>query len=433
LINAYDVEIEPGEQRTIVADDIPAETQILEAQLGAQDGESGDDLALDDRAWAVHRQQQPVEVLLVSEGNLFLETALALFPHLQVSVIKPEDFGPSSSVPQDTTADDPGGPADPGEPDAQSASGLTGIDRLTILDGIAPITATLPPGNLLFIAPLRSSAYFSVTGKIDHPMPRPVDINDPLLAHVSLTEVGILEAVRIPLPGWARPVIAGDNPTVSPLEKEPGEAVAAGSTPLLFAGETDGRRIAVLCFALHRSDLPLQVAFPLLIANLTGWLAPGAGSNVPAQVAPGDPLALPMPPEVETVRVTRPDGSVVRLEVENGQAIFADTAQLGVYRAQWDQGEIGPSQADFAVNLFSPQESRIQPASSLPITSISPQGQATEKTSTAGSGQDNHRARREWWRPLAFVALGLLVAEWLVYQRATVARLMSRITAKRQA
>jgi hypothetical protein len=57
---------------------------------------------------------------------------------------------------------------------------------------------------------------------------------------------------------------------------------------LIFRGEVEGRRIAVLAFDLRHSDLPLQVAFPLLWANLIDWLAPGAGSAVPAQALPGE-------------------------------------------------------------------------------------------------------------------------------------------------
>ncbi len=197
--------------------------------------------------------------------------------------------------------------------------------------------------------------------------------------------------MRIPLPPWARAVIVGD------------------STPLLFAGEVDGRRVAVLAFDLHRSDLPLQVAFPLLLANLTGWLAPGSGSDLPAQVAPGAAVALTLPPEVESAKVTRPDGSTARLVPEGGRIVFADTAQLGVYEVAW--GETG--QAGFAVNLFSPQESDVRPAEALPVVGA---GVVGEEVRPQG-------ARREWWRPLAWIALALLMSEWLVYHRASLARL----------
>jgi hypothetical protein len=111
------------------------------------------------------------------------------------------------------------------------------------------------------------------------------------------------------------------------------------------------------------------------------------------------------------MRVIRPDGSQARLQTEDGRAILADTRQLGVYEIQW--GEEGA--AYLAVSLFLPQESDIRPAGNLLLagTGASP---GTEAASA-------RTARHEWWRPLAFGALGLLVVEWLIYHRATVARL----------
>jgi Ca-activated chloride channel family protein len=372
LVNAYDLEIPPGSQRAVVADDLPGETGVLEAQLTGQDT-----LSLDDRAWAVHRSAEPAAVTLVSEGNLFLETALALLPGLQVTVVRPEDWeagrleGDETNLPTFRSSD------------------------LTILDAYVPLTVTLPTGNLFFIAPPRSTGYFSVTGTVDQPLPRPVDTADPLLAHVELADVGIMEAVRMPLPTWARLIVTGDLPD--------------GASPLLFAGEIDGRRVAVFAFDLHKSDLPLQVAFPLLLANLTGWLAPGSGSDLPTQVSPGAAAALSLPPEVESARVTRPDGSTARLVPEGGRAVFADTVQLGVYNIEWGEAEA----ASFAVNLFSPPESNVHPAETLPLVGAG----------EAEGGERPQQARREWWRPLAWVALVVLMVEWLVYQRAVLARI----------
>lgn len=394
LVNAYDLEISPGGQRAVVAEDLPADTGLVEGQLTGQDA-----LPLDDRAWAIHRSAEPAAVTLVTDGNLFLETALALLPGLQVTTIKPADY--EQSQPSDLPA-------------SQSSN-------LTILDAYVPLTATLPAGNLLFIAPPRSTEYFTVTGMVDQPLPRPVpalsgvegDTAALLLAHVNLAETSVLQAVRMPLPPWARSVVVGDSST------DPGQALLKETTPLLFAGEVNGRRVAVLAFDLHRSDLPLQVAFPLLMANLIGWLAPGSGSDLPMQVFPGAAVALSLPPEVESAKVTRPDGSTARLVPQGGRAVFADTAQLGVYEVTW--GEIG--RASFAVNLFSPQESDVRPAGALPMVG----------GREAGEGERPQRARREWWRPLAFAALAVLLIEWLAYQRSAVARVIGWLRRKKPA
>ena len=84
LVNVYDLEIGPRDQAAIVAGDLPLDARIVEAQLDGQDV-----LALDDRAWAVYRRAEPAAVTLVSEGNLFLETGLALHPGLQVTTVRP--------------------------------------------------------------------------------------------------------------------------------------------------------------------------------------------------------------------------------------------------------------------------------------------------------------------------------------------------------
>ena len=87
LFNAYHIEILPGEQRAVVADDLPAHARVVEARLDGQDV-----LPLDDRAWAVCQGAELASVTLVTSGNLFLETVLALFPSLEVTTVRPADF-----------------------------------------------------------------------------------------------------------------------------------------------------------------------------------------------------------------------------------------------------------------------------------------------------------------------------------------------------
>lgn len=406
LFNAYDLELPPGGQRAVLVEDLPPETAAVEARLVGQSclqpppGQScaADALPLDDRAWAVQRSLHPAAVTLVTEGNRFLETGLALLPNLEVTTLTPQDYASS--------------------PAGEAAS-------LTIFDAWSPGSESLPASSLLFIAPPASTPLFSVAGALANPIPRPVDPADPLLAHVSLSGVNVLDAARIPLPGWARPVIAGDAPA--------GEASGEASAPLLFVGETGGQRTAVLAFDLRRSDLPLQVAFPLLLTNLTGWLlpeggclapAPGAEAEesdgpaapcqpagaLPSQAAPGEVLRFSLPLGAVGAALTRPDGSTVRLEAQGGQLVLESLEQLGLYRLEWGAG----NGADFAVNLFLPQESQIRPEDSLPVAGVE-----------RGAGQLPQRARQEWWRWLAFFALILLAAEWLVYNRAALARLFA--------
>jgi Ca-activated chloride channel homolog len=379
LFNVFELDLPAGSQRAIVAEDIPAGTRLVSAVLAGSDA-----LPLDDQAWAVAIKREPVPLMLVTEGNRFLETGLKLLPGFEVTTISPEEF-------EAQFAESPSGTGAAGAASSQ-------VDQITIFDAYIPVNATYPHGSLFFIAPPRSSEFFTVTGLVEQPVPRASMLDEPLVTNLNLSQVNILDAVRLLQPDWSRLVIEGE--------------VDGATYPLLMVGSMEGRRIAALTFDIRRSDLPLQVAFPILLANLGDWLSPGRSGELPDQVPPGGAVPLSLPPEVISATVFRPDQSRVNIPVEAGRGVFADTTQLGVYRVTWgSEGE-----ASFAVNLFSPQESDIQPAPNLPIL----------ESLQEGEGERLMQARREWWRPFTFIALAFLVVEWLVYQRATLVRLFGR-------
>lgn len=375
LVNAYDLDLQAGGQQAVLVEGLPAQSERIEARL--LELETGQDmLPTDDTAVLPTRSGDPLNVSLVSGGSRFLETALSLLPDADVTVYTPDEV---------------------------EAGALPDAD-ITILDSYIPLTATLPTGSLLFIGPPRSTTFFSVTGVVEAPNLRAVSPDDPILEHISLAEVGVLDSAIIPLPDWARPVIMGD--------------VSGGSAPLLFAGQAQGRRVAVLSFDLRRSDLPLQVAFPLLLANLMDYLAPGGAGRLPDQVLPGEAVSFNLPAGVESVRIETP-GGLREVTPQGGRVVFTETDTLGMYRLSWREPPTEPDgnsierNAAFAVNAFLPEESRIAARESLPGVS----------SAGAGAAGDEGRGRREWWRPLALAALLLLTAEWLVYQRAAIARL----------
>jgi Ca-activated chloride channel homolog len=393
LVNAYDLEaIPPAGMRGIIVEGLPEGTRQVRAALD----KDGDILALDDHAVAVLPDRQPVPVTLYTPGNLFIQTALSLLPNVDLTV---------QAVGTPTSSEEPGEDSTPAPP-TPPAGGTPG--QIVIYDSYVP--DVLPDrSSLLFIAPSRSTRYFTTTGMVNEPAPRAIDVADPLMRHIAIGDVSILDAVRIPLPEWATPVIAGD------LDGE--------NVPLLFRGEVDGRRVVVLAFDTRRSDLPLQIAFPLLWANLIDWLAPGAGSPVPEQVLPGETLIISAPEGSQAASVLLPESSrPVRLQASGGQFVFKDTDELGVYTLRFETAQPNEllREAAFAVNLFSPLESDLKPANELPGLAFA--------GGRAGAGAQ--LATREWWRPLAMLALGLLVGEWMVYHRGALARMLDWLRAR---
>jgi hypothetical protein len=366
LFNAYNLTLPVGRDQAVIVE-VPPQARVAEARL--VDVSQTDALPSDDHAWAVSSLGEGTTVRVIGPGNRFLETALALLPGVTTRTVPA-----TTSTFTETAAQVP----------------------VTILDGVIP--QNLPPGNLFFIAPPRSTEFFSVTGQVDFPAVRPAPGEEPLLRNISLSEVSVLKATRLAPGTWARVAVDGDG------------------GPLLLAGERDGRRVVVLAFDLHNTDLPLQVAFPLLISNIVGYLAPGSGADT-AQLAPGQSLAIPVDASITDVRVTKPDGAVMQVAPQNGQAIFADTEQLGAYVVEQRQGDRLVGRRRYAVNLFSAEESKIAPQAELNVPQISGLQQAVTRERVG---------RQEFWRWLAAAALLVLLIEWLVYQRNGIAYLRQR-------
>jgi hypothetical protein len=162
--------------------------------------------------------------------------------------------------------------------------------------------------------------------------------------------------------------------------------------PLLYAGvDAAGCRAALLPFPLNRSDLPLRIAFPILVANAAEWLAPAQGIDLPASVLPAEAVALP-PGAV----VTLPDGAIRRAD----DAGFGETQQPGVYLVQ-----AGALRGAFAVNFDAARESAIAPVAA-PLASAPPPAPTAPTTAPY------------FLTPfLAAAALVLLTIEWWVDRR----------------
>ncbi|MFQ3623041.1 MAG: hypothetical protein SNJ73_05795, partial [Acetobacteraceae bacterium] len=124
--------------------------------------------------------------------------------------------------------------------------------------------------------------------------------------------------------------------------------------PLLLAGAVDGRQIAILTFDVRASDLPLQVAWPILMASLLDWFAPPAlvsseGFSI------GAVIPLKAPPEAAALRVLPPAGAPITLVNDGRPLVFTETTRAGLYRIEaLDASGAILDRGVFAVNLFAP-------------------------------------------------------------------------------
>ncbi|HFQ94736.1 MAG TPA: hypothetical protein ENK32_12040, partial [Anaerolineae bacterium] len=254
-----------------------------------------------------------------------------------------------------------------------------------------PLPDPPPDADMLLINPPRSAAssedaLLTVTGTFSDTVA--VRLADsPLLQFVDWRNVNIREAKNVTAP-WAETLVQGEG------------------GPLLLAGERNGRRLAILPFSLNDSDLPLQIAFPILMANITDWLNPGRVFDTPTGLQPGDPVTIVPGASTTAVLITKPDGITWTADAGAEPVFFTETGQLGLYQVTLRDDNGDRPAGSFAVNLFNPAESHIAPQESVQV------GQASVDTAVA-----ENIGQRELWPWLAAAALLILLAEWWVHFR----------------
>jgi hypothetical protein len=226
-----------------------------------------------------------------------------------------------------------------------------------------------------------------------------------ILAGVALAETQILSSAVISVATWARVLATG--------------AIADNSTeawPMLVAGEVAGRRLVIISFDLRQSDLPLRPAFPILMANLMNYLAPGAVNLLPNQLQAGGSLNLSLPPAVSEVQISNPDGTILNFEISEGSLTLPPLMQVGLYQLSLisDSSSQVKDIASFAVNFLNPSESDIQ---------VQPDLLTDSAQTSSGQSLSTQPAYREWWRYLALLALLILLLEWMLYHRGRLTQL----------
>ncbi|HEU0113844.1 MAG TPA: VWA domain-containing protein, partial [Thermomicrobiales bacterium] len=170
-----------------------------------------------------------LDILLVSDAPAALQRALAALPGAEVT-----------SVPTDGFA---------------SATAGHAYDLLVFDRTAPPDAAAQPAAPMLFVDP-PAGGPFATNGVMTDPTVDRLRAQDPLLQGVDLAGATF----------GAAPIYQ--------LDRGEDEVVGASQGPLVFRGRVGPQPAIVLAFDLTQSNLPQRVAFPILIANAVGELAP---------------------------------------------------------------------------------------------------------------------------------------------------------------
>ncbi|HUR45624.1 MAG TPA: VWA domain-containing protein [Candidatus Saccharimonadales bacterium] len=271
-----------------------------------------DDLKADDQASIVSLMPQPVKVLLVTQGNRFLEKALQAVPNVQlrtVSFLR----------------------------DAASAFDIV------VLDDVAP--SVWPTGNTLAIH-VANTNLFRTWSTISGPPIVDVKTSHPVMRFVNFDNVRIREALEVKATGWGVTILESPK------------------TPLIIAGEQERQRILWIGFDTLQSEWPLRTSFPIFFANAMDWLNPANMNSSQLLVHAGDAFRAGFPNGITSGQMTRPDGTTQKLTLEPNahEIVYGDTLKQGVYRLK-----AGTNEVTFCVNLMDSLESNVTPRDDLPL------------------------------------------------------------------
>jgi Ca-activated chloride channel homolog len=351
------VDLAPNAESPQVFEQLPAGARYASVSVSDLRGANG--LTLDDTAYAVLVQRKPAQVLLVSNGNQFLEKVLTLLPNVDLYRIAAQRYLAVEA------------------------------DRFDIIVFDNYLPPLLPRGNLLVVNPPDRGPY-RTTGSISRPRVANWDREDPILGFVDIRDLNITRASKIDVPRWAKPLISTSD-----------------GTPLMLAGQDGDRRVAIMPFDLQQSNLPLMSAFPIMMANMVSFLSP-PGVVQSSEVQTGSPESLLPLPQVQNVRVTGPNDQAAEFRTGQGPITYAATDVPGLYRVQQlvQGGQQTVDDDLFAANLANPDESDIRAR----LTGLNNPGPLDAGLT---------RLQKEIWGALAAVVLPLLLFEWFWFHRRT--------------
>lgn len=372
LLGSTTVKVGPGGVASV-----PYELKSEQGRLRVVLDGTGDALPADDTAHALLRTQEKVRVLLVTPGNLFLDSALREDPLVfqnargEVPVMLPEAFNP----------EDPS---------------LLEYD-LIILDRTSP--AALPPGNYLCFASRPPFKDLVDEGSWNDWKVFDWDEAAEVARFVNFGTLVVPSAQKFKLR-------AADQVIVH-----------ANRGPLVFEAREGDRRALVCTFDLMA--LPVEGAwtfdpsYPIFLANAVRALGGAGRDKKDLLVRTGGLAELRFPPSATKATIDPPHADPYDVTIRPGDDVLrvAGLDRAGIYSVAFkdDQSPDKPLRAPslFAANLADAAESTIAPAETIEVTGREPTA-AQEKVV---------EQNKDAWKLAAALALVFVMIEWWIYNR----------------
>ncbi len=313
-----------------------------------------DDFSVDNHAYLSLNAAKDIWVLLVSKGNHFLKKLLEVYPNFKVNSVK--EIIPSSWT-QQTMGHD-----------------IVIVDRMDF-----PKTTK---GNFLLIDAYSPSIPVLKTGQVR--LPENLDWNrqSPLMANINLSGLIVESGAKLQVDKQLLPVIESTQ------------------TGLMFTYEKDGLRAVILGFDLMKSDLPLRVAFPVMMSNIFNWLNPRKLEFSTLQTSAGEPFDIYLDPKTTVFYTRAPNEKWEQHPASVNPFRYTHTGKVGIYTISEND-----KQRFFTVNMADKSESDIKTASVEQVFDKSEDPMVSSKIPD----------RRPLWTFFLLVCCALMMMEWYLW------------------
>jgi hypothetical protein len=212
----------------------------------------------------------------------------------------------------------------------------------------------------------------------------------PVLRHLVLGKLFVAEAMQLSVPLQSDILIEGTAGSLVVLHRE-------GRSTHLVVG-----------FDVLQSNWPLRVSFPVFLHNSLQYIAFGSDLSIRESFRPGATPKIPRPDlekvldGAKAIRLVTPSGSRTIPVPAAGDFALPALDRVGLYRLD----PVVPQHERIAVNLLDDIESNILPLEAPPGDI----GQVAQA--------DGGRSQLQlWWWIVACVGIPLLMVEWWVYTR----------------
>jgi len=319
-----------------------------------------DDLPCDDAAWAVLAPPKKLSALLVTTGNIILESSLRASPLASLEICSPDQF-------------------DAMDHDAMAVEQLFDV---IILDKHSP--AKLPRCRYLVFGRAPGNIDVSVSEQLKNQIIVDWQTRHSVLKYVNLTNLYAGKCYKMILPRDAE-VLAEFNETAAIAVVRRNESV------FLLAG-----------FDILETNWPFEPSFVLFCCNAVTYLGTELGRDQQANLRVGQPIVVEALPSETVGTVYGPDSLSYQTKANPaGTMRFPQIDRIGLYRLDITN----QAEKFFAVNLLDIHESNIEPAEKIVLA-----GQPVE-----AQQRKLARANLPLWPFLVAIALLLACLEWLVY------------------